>query len=571
MSINCKEIQNFSLLMNNFKDLDSTLKNLIQFSKEYIKLINQFSSNLESLSNKYLKCYDNSITFSGKLINNFSKLIYSQIESFKPLIYNLNNKIKISENSIFEKENIIQKIKEKVNNSQNEYNNKINEINNFKSIFDELGNESEELIINYYILKKKNDNNNNNNNINNNDNNIKKKGTNINNNDNKSNNVSEDAIIQVLNKMKNSENDYIKSVKNVNQFEEDLLSKLNNSNSNIKRICKEYGKIIKDISLIYLIYYKSYDSLIQSEIKNSIPFLTQYNVEEIFDKTINLKISICFPFESLQLKPYKLKKIIKYNTYSNDLYKSENDIGVNEVFEMIKKLYEYLKLKDENYNIEIEEEKIITNNITNKILSFSNKNKKLEEETEEELNKINELMVKIHNREIFISKINEFRNLGIFLIPEKKYYEIGKIMNSILDNILKDEDLTSAKNIMILSQTYYINDENNKKKYLQLIIQNNPIFKNVNFWKKYVQFMIVYEIKENVRKEIKNGIIMMNNEEQNENKYNNIVFGQLVPIANNMIEFGLDKEKIKEIIQEKFESYRISEDLRKIILDIIEK
>ena len=83
--------------------------------------------------------------------------------------------------------------------------------------------------------------------------------------------------------------------------------------------------------------------------------------------------------------------------------------------------------------------------------------------------------------------------------------------------------------------------------------------------------MIVYEIKENVRKEIKNGIIMMNNEEQNENKYNNIVFGQLVPIANNMIEFGLDKEKIKEIIQEKFESYRISEDLRKIILDIIEK
>jgi hypothetical protein len=38
-----------------------------------------------------------------------------------------------------------------------------------------------------------------------------------------------------------------------------------------------------------------------------------------------------------------------------------------------------------------------------------------------------------------------------------------------------------------------------------------------------------------------------------------------------MIEFGLDKENIKEIIQEKFEKYRISEDLRKTILDIIDK
>ena len=109
------------------------------------------------------------------------------------------------------------------------------------------------------------------------------------------------------------------------------------------------------------------------------------------------------------------------------------------------------------------------------------------------------------------------------------------------------------------------------KRNLQLLIQINPIFKNIDFWKKYVHFSIVYEIKENLKKEIKTGTIIMNNQEQNEMKYNNIVFGQLFPLANNMIEFGLDKEKIKEIIQEKFESYRISEDLRKIILDIIEK
>ena len=564
MSINCNEMQNFSLLVNNCKELNSALKHLTKFSKEYVKLINEFNFNLESLFNIHLKCYDKAKTFSGTLIKNVCKLINSQFESFKPLINSLNKRTKISEDLILEKENSIQKIQEHVSNSKKELENQTIQIKKYKTIFDELGNESEELIINYYISKKNPNNNNNNNKIF-----LKNNETNKNNNN--SNNIYEERINQTLKKMKNSEKDYMKSVNNVNQYEENFLSTLQISNSNLIKFCKEYGEILKEISLEYLNHYKSYDTLIESELKNSIPFLTEFNIGEKFNEQLKGKSSICFPFQKIKLIPYTLKKIIKYNTYSNDLYKSKNEIGVNDVYEMVRKFYEYLRLRDENYNLEIEEEKIITNNITNKILSFSNTKRKLEEETEEELNKINELMKKKENREIFLSKINEFRNLGLFLIPEKNYYEIGKIMNSMLDNILEDEDLYCAKNVLILSQTYYINDENNKKKYLQLLIQTNPIFKNINFWKKYVQFSIVYEIRENIRKEIKNGFIMMNNQEQNEMKYNNIVFGQLLPIANNMIEFGLDKENVKEIIQEKFETYRISEDLRKTILDIIEK
>ena len=563
MSINCNEMQNFSLLINNFKELDSSLKNLTKFSKEYVKLINEFNSNLESLYMIHLKYYDKANNFSAKLIKYVCKLINSQLESFKTLIIGLNKRIKISEDLIFEKENIIQKIQENVYNSKEELENKNSQIKNYKNIFDELGNESEELIINYYISKKKQNNNNNN------DINLKKKELNKNN-DN-SNNIFEEKINQTLKKLKNSEKEYILNVKNINQYEENLLSILNISNSNLIIICEEYGELIKDISLEYLFHYKNYDSIIESELKNSIPFLTEFKIGEKFNQHIKEKSSICFPFEKVQLKPYKLKKIIKYNNYLNDLYKSNNEIGVNEVFEMVKKLYEFLRLKDEDYNLDIEKEKILTNNITNKILSFSNKKINLQEETEEELNKINELMKKKENREIFLTKLNGFRNLGLFLIPEKKYYEIGKIMNSILDHILEDEDLYCAKNVMILSQTYYINDKNNKKKYLQLLIQINPIFKNIDFWKKYVQYSIVYEIKENLKKEIKTGTIIMNNQEQNEMKYNNIVFGQLFPLANNMIEFGLDKENVKEIIQEKFEKYRISEDLRKTILDIIDK
>ena len=213
-------MQNFSLLINNFKELNSALKHLTKFSKEYVKLINEFNFNLESLFNIHLKCYDKAKTFSGTLIKNVCKLINSQFESFKPLINSLNKKTKISEDLILEKENSIQKIQEHVSNSKKELENQTIQIKKYKTIFDELGNESEELIINYYISKKNPNNNNK----------IFLKNYETNKNNNNSNNIYEERINQTLQKMKNSEKDYMKSVNNVNQYEENFLSTLHISN-----------------------------------------------------------------------------------------------------------------------------------------------------------------------------------------------------------------------------------------------------------------------------------------------------------------------------------------------------
>ena len=44
-----------------------------------------------------------------------------------------------------------------------------------------------------------------------------------------------------------------------------------------------------------------------------------------------------------------------------------------------------------------------------------------------------------------------------------------------MDNVLINDDLNISKKVMILSQTYYIKDENQNKIYLQNVIQNNPI------------------------------------------------------------------------------------------------
>ena len=598
MNVEWNEKKNFNSLMKNYLELDKTLKNLMNFSQDYSIIFKKFIDNINELYNKYLNAYSKQKNYYSKIIKSVNKIIYTQIEGLKPLIQGLNNSINMTKDFIFEKQNIISKINNQVNNSISDLEEKYKEVQKYRNNFEQIASEAEDSVYNYYKAKKNNlddskenkinnhkeininkNNNSNDNNIeinnflliDNNNNNVLKN-NNINNNKNNKNMINEnnnnEINIELLEKMKNYEKLYKRSVNTALKYEENLLTTLNISNSNLITICEEYLEFLKNNSTEYLVHYKSFCSLIESELNNYLPFLSNYNINEEFDKIIREGASRCFPFEKIKLKPYKLK-IINKNSFSNDLYKKKNELNVKDIFKIVKKLYEYLSLRDENYNLEIEEEKIIVNNITNKILSFSNNKLSLPEETEEELNTINKLIQRKENRQIFISKINEFRNLGIFLIPEKQFNEIGNIMYNILNYILKDNDLACVKNVMILSQTYYI-IENEKKKYLQNIIQKNPIFQSLDFWKQFIQFSIDNEIKESLKKDKSKGVFIFENEEEKDLRINNIIFSQLVPLANNMIEFGLDKNTIKSLLQEKFEIYRINENNRKIVMEVID-
>ena len=53
--------------------------------------------------------------------------------------------------------------------------------------------------------------------------------------------------------------------------------------------------------------------------------------------------------------------------------------------------------------------------------------------------------------------------------------------------------------------------------------------------------------------------------------YANIVFAQLVPISDNMIEFGLDRKKIKEIIKPIIKHYNMDEESINIIDDVLHR
>ena len=65
-------------------------------------------------------------------------------------------------------------------------------------------------------------------------------------------------------------------------------------------------------------------------------------------------------------------------------------------------------------------------------------------------------------------------------------------------------------------------------------------------------------------------MINKENQVQKAMKYNDLIFSQIITITNNMIEFNVDKEDIKKLINEKIEKYRLNEKSKNIILNLIE-
>ena len=78
------------------------------------------------------------------------------------------------------------------------------------------------------------------------------------------------------------------------------------------------------------------------------------------------------------------------------------------------------------------------------------------------------------------------------------------------------------------------------------------------------------EINSNLSKEditkIKNG---QNLTEEIKGKLENIVFAQIFPMSNNMIDFGLDINAVKDIILPFIEQYKLPDDQKEIILSEI--
>ena len=118
------------------------------------------------------------------------------------------------------------------------------------------------------------------------------------------------------------------------------------------------------------------------------------------------------------------------------------------------------------------------------------------------------------------------------------------------------------KFLLILSQTFYM-DKDGQKYYIQKELKGNKLFNEKECMEKYIRFCIneeIEKVKENIKK---------NNLNEKNYSFSTIAFSHLLPFCNNMIDFGMKKELLMELIEPIFEEYKVTEEMKQNIQEII--
>jgi hypothetical protein len=136
-------------------------------------------------------------------------------------------------------------------------------------------------------------------------------------------------------------------------------------------------------------------------------------------------------------------------------------------------------------------------------------------------------------------------------------------LNKILDITEQDIDYNSVKNTILLSQTFYYENENKEKIYIEESIKNHHYIKKIDFWKNLIEYMISEEI--NRQYEPNDNNFKEKKEEEKQNIIAKICFTQLISYVNVMQQFGINKNQINELITLFSNKYSIVEnDLEQI-------
>ena len=344
-------------------------------------------------------------------------------------------------------------------------------------------------------------------------------------------------------------NIYKDSVKKANDIRLESIEKQKHLLYIYQNIEEELGKLNETISNIYYtnlkIQKESIDKMIieVDKIRNSIN--TKKDIKQLIinyagnEKPEEEILFINFP------------SLIDFDkSDSNDAYRI-----YKETIEFIKKI-----VIDEypNYNKQLEEDKNDMREITNKLfVEYTEKGKE-------------KLLNYIKNRKthyFFLTILSRLRTNNRFKQSAQLINLLGDILLDILKHAKKEEHYDDAKNCIILSQTFY-SEENNEKSYLLEKIRKDEWLSSADFWIYFIDRMINQEIDKFVttHDEISKSDILNGSKEINDKmkyKISELLFSQLLPYVNNMNEFKLGLKNIVKITEAFIEKYKFVEESHK--------
>ena len=565
MNLNCFEIENVTLSLEYFNSLKTLSSAFLDYIKQYHFLSVEFHQKLLLLNTTYKdkiseiskKIAKKKLDFSQifDFINSIPKILDSYIENLLFFTEEINKQINLFDDKNIEQ--IVLTCETQFKGFKKELKSKVEEIDKIKQNFFTEMEKTEIITYNYYYLQPKYNSN------------IPEKYR-----DENIYNIKEGEMDMKILDTKELENRYKEHINEGRKKENTFLENSKFHCENIKKFSNELMEKIKHLVLNFLMSLKNNFQLPEKEITSFLPKLIKLDQNIKLDKImeqhfINQKIgTFLFNPEIYKMKIFQRSKKNKEN---NDIFNEIED-KIVELEDSIDRTYlildeislltiqkmkcfQLINIKD--LNLEEEKEKIKMNHLTIKLLSNIKKEYTEKEEllniTQNELDLIESLLEKRCNRIVFLHKLNKFRALGNYMVTKVLYSIISKYFIKILNFIKKDYDAFPAKNVIVLSQTYYM-IEKEEKIYIQEDIKEHEIFKDNQFWENLFNFFMNKEIQK-LRKSFD-----LNEEKSDEKShYNKLAFGQIMTICNNMLEFGYNKDDIYKFIEPKIKYYNLDE------------
>ena len=287
---------------------------------------------------------------------------------------------------------------------------------------------------------------------------------------------------------------------------------------------------------------------------------------EMLDKKYTLRI-INEKYVEDKEKKFDHQKLKKEHYHINEdkIYLKNEDL-----YEIAKMMYSSQFVDEKQYNLVEEQKKIKIHNLSDKLLSYSNKKKdqntteEITPITDEEVNTLISLLDKPIYRFDFLKILNLFRATGNCEMPKREFDITKNIFLFIAEKIDKETDVLSSKLIIIISQTFYVK-EKNEKIYLFVYLQNHSMFTNLKVWETGIMETIQDDLDRSNVNEL---------EENNPKKIaiiNNVLLAHTITFCHNMVEFGMKADNIKKIVDNLMKKYKLSETSIQQIQEIMQK
>ena len=537
-------------IKNYFDEINEKYEESHKFYELFSNLIKEYkeckSKNIENLNNILNKYFvnDNSTKDNCQVETikiEFKEIINSQIISEKEKIRQLNYDDKI--NNVL---NDINKSKELINNLNNLYNSYIKSIDDIQENninYLKYFNNYEIKLIDTVDKNIKNKNKSNNNilaeysNIITNNNTISQNSIDLNNlniNEFIYDEEEQHKINEMTYKLKQKENKYKELLKN---YDDNISLKYQEFKKCIENIDIYHNNFVEQENQIFTFVYLGYIISLENE--------SVYQKKQInFEKLTSINFQSCKElnqlFDTIDFEKYNMT-LISPNKDDNHICKEIPSNIIIKLSHIINYNFPYIPILQRG---DYEEPNIrFIFNLCGKI--FDKKDISTEEES-----KIANLLKFPKYSFAFLKCLNLLRGKGKFALNNENFIILGNTMREIVDLYDNDKgEFELLQLLIVICQTYYSINKKKEKIYLIRFIEDHKLFQSEELWKYYIDESINREIKSK-EKNLTENDSSIDDEVMKNYKKCNLYFSVLLSVTQNILEFQVNKEIIKKIMDD---------------------